>query len=193
MTLSDVGIDREPVHTRAIECRSFRRADGLWDIEGHLTDVKAYSFFNDFRGEIVPGEPIHDMWLRLTVDRDFIVQAVEAVTDKGPYELCPAILPSFQKLKGLKIGPGWNRRVREHLGASRGCAHLVDLLRPIATVAFHTVRWSSAAHSPETETPAPKPAQRPPLNTCHVWSSEGEKVRTEFPEFYTGNSAQENS
>tara|TARA_R110000787_G_scaffold196178_1_gene307467 strand:- start:2526 stop:3104 length:579 start_codon:yes stop_codon:yes gene_type:complete len=191
MTLSQPDIRREPVHTRAIECRSYRRSDGLWDIEGHLTDVKSYSFFNDFRGEIKPGEPIHDMWLRLTVDRDFIVQAIEAVTDKGPYEICPAILPSFQKLQGLKIGPGWNRRVREHLGGSRGCAHLVDLLRPIATVAFHTVQWSSAAHAddapgrePDTETP--KRVARPPLNTCHVWASDGEKVRREYPDYYSG-------
>jgi hypothetical protein len=36
--------DREPLHTRSITCRGYRRADGLWDIEGHLRDVKDYSF-----------------------------------------------------------------------------------------------------------------------------------------------------
>ncbi|MEX2453057.1 MAG: DUF2889 domain-containing protein [Rhodospirillaceae bacterium] len=190
MPLSPLDVDREPIHTRAIECRSFRRSNGLWDIEGHLTDVKTYPFVNSFRGEIRPGEPIHDMWLRLTVDREFIVRAVEAVTDKGPYELCPAILPSFQKLNGLKIGPGWNRRVREALGGALGCAHLVDLLRPIATVAFHTVRWSESApaNRGEAEKPTEKPraASRPPLNTCHVWASDGEKVRQEYPDYFSG-------
>ena len=68
---------------------------------------------NNFRGEIEPGDPLHDMWIRLTVDSEFIVQDVEVHTDAGPYQLCPSILPNFQKLKGLKIGPGWNRRVRE--------------------------------------------------------------------------------
>ena len=145
MPLSTVDVDREPIHTRAIECRSFRRSDGLWDIEGHLTDVKAYPFSNEFRGEIKPGDPLHDMWIRLTVDREFIVQQIEVHTDSGPYEMCPAILPNFQKLSGLKIGPGWNRRVRESLGGARGCAHLVDMLKPIATVAFHTVRFSDSA------------------------------------------------
>lgn len=106
MPLSKPEFEREPIHTRAMECRSFRRADGLWDIEGHLTDVKSYPFLNDFRGEVKPGEPLHDMWLRLTVDGDFVVRAVEAVTDAGPYSLCPAILPSFRKLEGVKIGPG---------------------------------------------------------------------------------------
>ena len=184
MPLSVPDVERDPIHTRAIECRSFRRADGLWDIEGHLTDIKAYPFVNEFRGEIKPGEPLHDMWLRLTVDRDFVVRGVEVHTDKGPYELCPAILPSFQKLRGLRIGPGWNRHVREHLGGARGCAHLVDLLRPMATVAFHTVRWSDSAPANQGEQAASQ--SKPPLNTCHVWASDGEMVRTDHPEFYTG-------
>ena len=36
--------DREHIHTRNVECRGYRRTDGLWDVEGHLTDVKAYPF-----------------------------------------------------------------------------------------------------------------------------------------------------
>lgn len=189
MPLSDVEVGREPIHTRAIECKSYRRDDGLWDIEGHLTDIKAYPFINSFRGEVLPGEPLHDMWIRLTVDRHFIVQNVEVTTDAGPYELCPAILPSFQKLKGLKIGAGWNRKVRENLGGALGCAHLVDMLKPIATVAFHTVRFSdsspaNSADAAERETAKPP---RPPVNTCHVWASDGELIRTEHPDFYTGD------
>ena len=177
-------VGRKPVHTRAIECSSYARDDGLWDIEGHLTDVKAYAFSNKFRGEIQPGEPLHDMWIRLTVDRDFIIRAVEAEIDAGPFEICPAITPAFDKLKGLKIGPGWNRRVREAVGGVHGCTHLVDLLRPIATVAYHTVRWSDSAPG------AAKPARRrPPINSCHAWASDGEVVRNEFPELYTGSPA----
>lgn len=194
MPLSTPDIDREPIHTRAIECRSYRRGDGLWDIEGHLTDVKSYPFVNEFRGEIPPGEPLHDMWLRLTVDRTFTVRNVEVTTDKGPYEICPAILPRFKLLEGLTIGPGWNRAVRERLGGGHGCAHLVDMLRPIATVAFHTVQWSVSAPAnagdgesdPAAADTTTKRVPRPPINTCHVWAADGEKVRREYPEYYRG-------
>ena len=31
---------REHIHTRTVTCRGYRRKDGLWDIEGHLVDVK---------------------------------------------------------------------------------------------------------------------------------------------------------
>lgn len=181
MPLSTPAVGRTPVHTRAIECSSFARDDGLWDIEGHLTDVKAYAFTNEYRGEIKAGEPLHDMWIRLTVDADFVVREVEARIDAGPFELCPSITPAFERLKGLRIGPGWNRRVREELGGPRGCTHLVDLLRPMATVAYHTVRWSASAPG------ARKPARpRPPIDSCHMWAGDGDMVRRRYPEHYTG-------
>jgi hypothetical protein len=176
---------RKPVHTRAITCSSYARDDGLWDIEGHLTDVKAYPFKSVYRGEVKAGEPVHDMWLRLTVDSDFVIQDVEAVTDAGPYAACPAITPAFVALKGLKIEAGWNRKVRERVGGVKGCTHLVDLIRPMATVAFHTIRWSDSA--PTKNRRAAK--ERPPLNTCHVWASDGELVRREHPDYYTGSTA----
>jgi hypothetical protein len=76
--------EREPLHRRACDIRGYRRADGLWDIEGRLTDTKTYAFPNEWRGEIASGEPIHDMWIRLTVDDDFVVRDIEVVTDAGP-------------------------------------------------------------------------------------------------------------
>ena len=60
-----------PAH---IECRGFRRADGLWDIEGHLTDTKTYDFDTQFRGTVASGAPVHEMWLRLTVDDDLVIR-----------------------------------------------------------------------------------------------------------------------
>ena len=31
---------RKLMHTRAIDCKGYERADGLWDIEAHLVDTK---------------------------------------------------------------------------------------------------------------------------------------------------------
>ncbi|MCH8218951.1 MAG: DUF2889 domain-containing protein, partial [Planctomycetes bacterium] len=46
---------REALHSRAIDCRGYRRADGLWDIEARMTDSKTYAFSNAYRGESGPG------------------------------------------------------------------------------------------------------------------------------------------
>lgn len=174
--------DREPIHHRRIDCRGYRRRDGLWDIEGHLVDVKAYPFANAHRGEIRPGEPIHDMWVRLTVDDDLTVVAAEAATDAGPFAVCPAITPAFARLEGLRIGPGWRRAVLARLGGVQGCTHLVELLWPLATAAYQTIHPWRASREPGHDD------ERPPqhLDSCHALARDGEVVREHYPKWYTG-------
>jgi len=176
--------EREPMHTRTIECRGYRRRDGMWDIEGHLTDVKAYAFENDHRGTIRPGEPLHDMWIRLTVDDALTIQAVEAVTDAAPYGVCPSIAPNFQRLVGLAIKPGFTARVKQLLGGVEGCTHLVDLLGPVATTAFQTVFPVLARERAGAIEGGAAPGRRPVLlNTCHAFASDGDLVRRRWPAF----------
>ena len=38
------------MHTRTVECRGYLRDDGLWDIEGHMTDTKPFDIPNEDRG-----------------------------------------------------------------------------------------------------------------------------------------------
>jgi hypothetical protein len=173
---------REPIHERVIDCRGYRRADGLWDIEGHLTDIKSYPFANAHRGEIRPGEPIHDMWIRLTLDDDLTVVAVEATTVAGPFAICGAIAPAFHKLEGLRVGPGWRKAVHARLGGVQGCTHLVELLGPIATTAYQTIHVWRARHEPALETDRPPPH----LNSCHALARDGEIVREHYPRWYIG-------
>ena len=173
---------RAPIHHRRIDCRGYRREDGLWDIEGHLTDAKTYAFDNAFRGTIEPGEAIHDMWLRLTLDDELTVVAVEAATAAGPFALCPAITPAFASLEGLRIGPGWRREVQRRLGGVQGCTHLVELLGPLATTAYQTIHVWRAKHEPALET------DQPPrhLDSCHALARDGEVVRQHYPRWFTG-------
>src|SRR5579859_7583727 len=130
---------REHLHTRQVECLGYLREDGLWDIEGHLTDRKTYSFPSDEHGEVTAGSPVHDMWLRLTLDDEMTIRAVEAVTDASPFRMCPNITPNFQRLVGLQIRPGFLPKVKQLLGGVEGCTHLVELMGPVATTAFQTI------------------------------------------------------
>jgi hypothetical protein len=165
-----------------MDLRGYRRADGLWDIEGHLTDTKTYGFSNEFRGEIKADEALHDMWLRVTIDEDFVVQDIEAATEAGPFEICPAIAPNFKKMIGVRMGVGWRRKVRARLGKTEGCAHLVETLGAMAAVAFQTLYPALARK--EKERPSGK---RPGLvDSCHAFKSEGPLVKKFWPDFYTG-------
>ena len=175
--------DREPLHRRLIECRGYRRKDGLWDVEGHLVDTKTYSFKNQDRGEIHAGEPLHEMWIRLTFDDDLVVQDVEAVTDHGPYRVCPDATQRFGELKGLRIAHGWTKAVKERLGGTKGCTHLVEMLGPVATVAYQTL---VALRMKRLDS---MPAERKPpvIDSCYAYRSDGEVVRRRWPQFFTGN------
>lgn len=172
--------EREHLHTRSIEMRGFRRADGLWDIEGHLTDVKTYGFDNAWRGRIESGTPLHDMWIRLTVDSSLTVRDIEVATDASPYRICPDVAPNFEAVKGLTIGPGWKRRLREVVGGRRGCTHLVEMLTALATVAVQTLYRERAEAAISA---AGRPAL---LDSCYAFASDSEVVRQEWPDFYTG-------
>ena len=181
MPLPEPDSAREPIHTRRIECNGFRRADGLWDIEGHLVDTKAYGFDNEWRGHLAPGTPLHEMRLRLTVDDSYLVHAVAACTDASPFEMCPAIVPNFQALVGLRIGKGWRRQVRERLGGTKGCTHLVELaLGALATAAIQTIVSLRAKEKPSEDGRAGF------LDTCHALAADGPVVAAHWPQHYTG-------
>jgi hypothetical protein len=193
-------VDRELVHDRTIVCRGWRRSDGNWDIEGHLVDTKTYGFPNEFRGQVQAGEPIHDMWLRLTIDADMTIVGSEAATAAGPFPICPDVNPNFERLIGLHIGPGWRRAIRERLGGVEGCTHLVELLGPLATTAYQTIYGEKARvrreaeargetapspDGPETDGSGKRPRPRL-LNSCHAFSDTGPVVAKLFPDWYQG-------
>ena len=174
--------EREALHTRRYEFQGEQRADGLWDIDGQMTDVKSYGFDNRFRGRIEAGTPLHDMRIRLTLDEGFVIRDIEAVTDAGPYELCPDITPNFRKVIGLKIGAGWRGILRQQLGGTQGCTHLVEMLGAMATVAFQTI-YPKIARKVENPDAARKPFL---IDSCHAYRSDGPVGQQIWPKFYTG-------
>lgn len=177
-------VNRSKIHTRKIVFEGFEREDGLFDIEGHLLDTKTYDFPNRDRGGIAAGEPIHNLFLRLTLDETLTVKGVEASIEQSPFNQCSQIEPAFKVLIGEQIGPGWNRKVRESLGGVKGCTHLVEMLGPLATAAYQTVypalaRRRRAQGEPPKDTPSL-------LDGCHVMDRSGEVVRERWPEHYKG-------
>lgn len=171
------------MHTRAIECIGYERDDGLWDIEAHLVDTKPYAHTRRLGDSMrQPGQPVHDMWMRLTIDLDMLIHDAEAKTDEGPYPVCGDITVNFKQLAGVKIGPGWRREVGLRLGGTKGCTHLVELLGPLATTAFQATGRAREAHN------AGKPITKTPyqLNSCHIYKDDSEWVLQRWPQLYTG-------
>ncbi|HEB97224.1 MAG TPA: DUF2889 domain-containing protein [Sedimenticola thiotaurini] len=177
-------VDRKHLHTRSITCKGFERSDGLWDIEAHLTDVKTYSFENRDRGGRIPaGEPVHGMHVRMTIDLDFTIHGMEAVTEYSPYRICSQAGGVMPRLVGLRIGPGWMRRVRGLIGGTTGCTHLLELLPVMATTAYQTLHFALEERE-SRKRDRPRPGI---IDTCLALASDGPVVKREWPEFYTGD------
>lgn len=183
---------REALHTRRYDFRGFRREDGLFDIEGRMVDTKDYAFPNEWRGMVEPGDPVHDMRIRLTLDDQFTVKDIAVVTAAAPFSICGDITPAFDALKGATVAKGWSRTLRNSFSGAHGCTHHVEMLRAMGTVAFQTIfGWREKAKRDsglaDTEGPPADatPGKRPGfLDTCHALASDGEVVRTHWPEFY---------
>ena len=170
---------RKALHTRQITCNGFQREDGLWDVDAHISDTKTYAFENMHRGTITPGEPLHEMWLRITVDEQLIVHDCIAVVENAPYACCGDITPIFKKLIGEKIASGWTRRVKELVGGVQGCTHLVDLVGPATTTIFQSMAGIVKGKNTSDKS---KPFY---INGCYSWKSDGEQVLQFHPEHYT--------
>ena len=181
MPLSQPVAGREAMHTRRIELHGYSREDGLFDIEARMTDTKSYGFATDDRAWVDPGEPLHGMAMRMTVDEDLMIVGFEAVTDYSPYSICPEIAPDYAKLVGIQIGRGFMRAVAERVGGTHGCTHLRELLQPMATVAFQTIYPARARRERAV------PGRRPPmLNTCYAYRDDGPVVERKWPDFFNG-------
>lgn len=167
---------RDPVHLRAIDLRGFKRHDGLFDIEGQLTDRKTAPF------EAVCGraraalEPIHDIRVRLTVDIQMRVIAAEASSDATPYSLCTQAESSVQRLVGVDMRRGWTRAVRELAGGNRGCTHMQEVLRALggATTQMLVPYWREL----------PGDAAAAFLDTCVAFAADSPIVALRWPQHH---------
>ena len=178
---------RKHIHTRTIDARGYQRDDGMWDVEANLRDVKTYEIPNAWRGALQPGDPVHDMWVRLTIDNGFIVRAVETTMDATPFEICGNAAPAFQGLIGQRVGPGWGKAVRNAAGGTAGCTHVSELMRVLATVAFQTIY---PMRRKELETALGD--RRPPiLDTCVAWAADSPVTQKAFPDWYESETAED--
>jgi hypothetical protein len=182
MSLPVTEVERELVHTRRVRYEGYKRADGLWDIEAHLTDIKNHDYQLK-TGVRRAGQPVHSMWLRLTIDRRFDIVEAAASSDAVPYPGgCESIAPAYRALVGLNLVRHFRMKANELLGGVRGCTHLTEMLAGMPTAAIQ----SFAGEMKEERDDGTKPFQ---LDQCHALETSGETVRVWYPKWYRGKAA----
>lgn len=175
---------RRLLHTRTIVCEGFEHPDGQFEVDGRLTDVKTYTIPDWGKGVIPAGQPIHDMYLRLAVDDKMTITKSVASMDYFPWRICPSIAPSFSKLKGLSLKPGFTKKVADLVGGTKGCTHLGSLIGPTATTMMQTMIRARMKRAKDREAADGTKSVPHFINTCHTWARTSPVVKREFPHLY---------
>jgi len=175
MALPPPDCAREASHQRSITIRAYARTDGLWDIEGQLTDAWPEPVpLAD--GMLPAGEPMHSMWLRLTVDRSATIVSAQAVTEAGPYgSACGTIAPDYSRLVGVRVARGYRDAIRRLFGRTAGCTHMNELAGAMGSAVLQAL-WRELTQSPDE-----KPFS---IDGCHALKSSGPQVAKFFPRWY---------
>lgn len=181
MPLPEPTSARTLAHTRAVRFEGYKREDGLWDIEGHLTDHSNRDAH--LASGIRPrGEPIHEMRIRLTVTAELRIVEAVATSEMNPYPgFCDRIAPDYAKLAGLSLARGFRKHVQELFGGIAGCTHLTEMLGQFPTAAIQAM----AGEKRDNDDGKGKPFQ---LDRCHALDTRGEAVARYYPRWFSSAS-----
>lgn len=176
--------DYPPIHTRNYEVRAFKVSDTEILMRGAVRDDKPAGLYI-----LDDDEPltIHHMVVELRIAFPTMeILDANVQFNNFPHDECPGIAATYKQLIGLSIARGFNQKIRELFGGSRGCTHTSALLQAMGPVAIQC-SWSMRVtktleggerRGREGMTPDMREmAFRSNLNTCHIWDENGDQVR----------------
>lgn len=172
-------LTREELHHRQLDLRFYHLSNGHYEVTGRVIDTKTYPFRLQLATEDLPaGSPVHDIEVRLVVDEALTVQDASAQMRATPFGICRGAQQTLTPLIGLKIAAGWNKKVRDLLGGTSSCTHIMELLGPMATTVLQGVAPKRIA---EIDLPENEAMRKAKVNSCFAYSEEREVVARLWP------------
>ena len=161
-----------------MDVQVFVRDDGLWEVDATLVDTKSRDIVAP-QGTKLAGVPLHDMLLRLVVDRELNIVAAGAQTRAMPYDgVCSEHGDVYGRLVGLNLGRGFRQALKDRVGGVLGCTHITELAQVLPTAVIQ----GFAGEVIDTRGDS---GQQPfQIDRCHALRSDGEAVRQFYPRWY---------
>lgn len=167
---------RRELHHRDIDMRAFAREDGLFDIEARLVDRKPFDYLRPGSGtRMQAGDPLHDLSVRLTLDADLVVRAIDASSDATPWAICGEAAAALQALLGERVARGWSSTVKERLRGAAGCTHMAEMLVTMGTTALQGIRGADAGRRL-------RPEEK--IDSCYAYGRTRDVVAMLWPEHH---------
>ncbi len=154
----------------------------MYEVEGRLVDIKSHPFRRQLVAEDLPaGTALHDIVVCLVIDENKLVHDAYATMNATPFKVCGGSSETLSPLRGLSIGAGWNKRVRELLGGVASCTHIMELLGPMATTAFQGLAPQRLARMNAQGSESERAGK---VNSCYAYSDRREVVARLWPHLY---------
>jgi hypothetical protein len=175
-------------HTRAIQVDAYARDDGLWDLDARISDVKTRDTVLA-SGIRAGGNPVHDLKLRVTINREMVIIDAEASSDSVPYPgYCDTIAPAYKSLIGLSLTNHFRLRLKDRLSGVLGCTHLTELSLVLPTAAIQAYAndvVNTGDNEQGGDSDSNGASERPfQLDRCYALRIDGPAVATYYPRWF---------
>ena len=104
------------------------------------------------------------------------LEDIEVEMPTVPNQECRETLDSLLPLIGLPIVSGFTNRVKDLVGGTRGCAHLIALITAMAPAAVQGA-WAAMTSKPQDPAEILPGAVERIKDTCRIWRSDGPLVK----------------
>ncbi len=159
------------IHTRNIEISTYEYGEKNILVEGQLKEDTLTPIY--VSGKKRPPHTVHHMVVQMVIEcSSLTIKEIKVEMPGIPYDWCQETSNSLDAIKGLKIAPGFTRKVKKILSESKKCSHLTTLLFAIAPAVMQGF-WIFNAGKPSGDVVSPAIVKNYLVDTCWVWRKEG--------------------
>ena len=167
---------KQKIHTRRIDIATYAGDSDAILVEGVLTDERLTDTYRP-TGETRPPGRVHHMIIRMKVrGAKLNIEDIEVEMPTVPRSECRKTIDSLAPLRGMPIVSGFTNRVKDLVGGTKGCAHLVALITAMAPAAVQGA-WAAMSSKPRDPAKTLSGAVSRIKDTCRVWRSDGPLVK----------------
>lgn len=167
---------RKKIHTRQIDIATYEKINNSIIVEGILHDKRLAEVYQP-NGEKKTKGTVHHLIIRLQINLpDLAIKDIEVEMPTIPRDECRETIQCLAPIKGVRIVSGFTARVKNLVGGTKGCYHLLALLTAMAPAAVQGA-WNAMARKPVDPKKHIPVAIKKMRNTCHVWREDGPLVK----------------
>jgi hypothetical protein len=168
------------LHSRSMEIVTYACDEAHIIVEGCLKDDRLVETYH-ISGEKRPPQIVHDMTVQVLIDCGTLtIEDVHTEMPSVPHDGCDQTSGTLDKLKGMRISPGFTSKVKRAFGGKRGCLHLTTLVLAMAPAIMQGF-WVHGSRDPDGRIIEPDLIENYLVDTCWVWRRDGDLIKKFSP------------